>query len=366
MIKATTQKDPFIRVVRRSDIPTWKSWLFRIIAILAAFALVNIFVFAMTKATPLEVCTLMFQGTFGNIFFAKGSIFLIAKLLLIAVALAPAFKMKFWNIGAEGQVLAGAMITAFLMVKFSDLPNHILIPLMIVSAIIAGAIWGVIPAIFKAQWGVNETLFTLMMNYVAMQIVDFFFNSWKGQKASLGILNATSHKGWLPQFSDINWVVVITVLFITVLMYIYLKFTKQGYEIAVVGESVNTAKYAGISVKKTIIRTMIISGAIAGIAGFLTVAGEDHSVTRDTAGGYGFTAIIVAWLAKFNTLWMILIATLVIFLEQGTKNITNVYQSVGFDASASKIVIGIVLFFIIGSEFFINYKLIRRRSGKEA
>lgn len=207
-----------------------------------------------------------------------------------------------------------------------------------------------------------------MMNYVAMQLVDYYYNIWKGSKASLGMLNPGTKAGYLPEYNgSSNNIIVTVVLIITVLMYIYLKKTKHGYEIAVVGESENTARYAGIDVKKVIIRTMLISGAVCGICGFLTVSGQDHSIASDsTAGGYGFTAIIVAWLAKFNTAIMIAIALLIVFLEKGTAHIADTF--VGFDANASKIVIGIVLFFIIGSEFFINYKLnfpkkkVRRRN----
>ena len=359
-------KQPFVRVVRRDKLPMWQSWLYRLIAIILAMGLVDVFVYSITGLNPIDTLITMWNGSFGNIVCTEASVVLICKLLLIAVALAPAFKMQFWNIGAEGQVLAGALATAMVMVYANGLPNSLLIPLMAVTAILAGGLWGLIPALFKAKWGVNETLFTLMMNYVAMSFVDFFVNQNKGEKASIGTINVDTQKGWLPQMGDsINWTVVTIVLVITVLMFVYLKYTKQGYEIAVVGESVNTAKYAGISVKKTIIRTMIISGAICGVCGFLTVAGEDQTISNGTAGGYGFTAIIVAWLGKFNTLFMIGISAFIIFLEQGTKAISDAYSLVGFDQSASKIVVGLVLFFVIGCEFFINYRLTFRFSRKE-
>lgn len=359
-------KEPLVRVVKRDRLPMWQSWLYRAIAIILALGIVDVFVFSITGLNPLETLQLMIEGSFGNIVCTSASIVLICKLLLIAVALAPAFKMQFWNIGAEGQVLAGALATAMVMVYANSLPNGVLIPLMAVSAIVAGGIWGFLPAIFKAKWGVNETLFTLMMNYVAMGFVDYFYNINKGEKASIGTLNADTQKGWLPKMGEsINWTVIIIVLIITIAMFIYLRYTKQGYEISVVGESVNTAKYAGISVKKTIIRTMIISGAICGIAGFLAVAGEDQSISRGTAGGFGFTAIIVAWLGKFNTLVMIVISAFIIFLQQGTKAISDAYSLVGFNESASAIVVGLVLFFVIGCEFFINYRLSFRHSRKE-
>ena len=365
--QVTKVKEPLVRVTKRDIIPTWQKWAVRLMAILLSLVVVTIFVFSLTGIGPGETFGLMREGVFSNMYYRKGTILFTEKLLCIAVALAPGFKMKFWNIGAEGQVLMGALSTAIVMVNFSTLSTPLLFTIMIVSSVVMGAIWGLIPAIFKAKWNVNETLFTLMMNYVAMQLVDYYYNIWKGSKASLGMLNPGTKAGYLPEYNgSSNNIIVTVVLIITVLMYIYLKKTKHGYEIAVVGESENTARYAGIDVKKVIIRTMLISGAVCGICGFLTVSGQDHSIASDsTAGGYGFTAIIVAWLAKFNTAIMIAIALLIVFLEKGTAHIADTF--VGFDANASKIVIGIVLFFIIGSEFFINYKLnFPKKESKEA
>ena len=356
-----------LRIQKRTALPVWKSWLIRAIAIIIALVLNGVLIYGLTKMNPVKVYATMFNGVFGTERRIWNTIRDISMLLCIGIGLAPAFKMKFWNIGAEGQVLIGALSTAIVMVNFSTLSTPLLFTLMIVSSVVMGAIWGLIPAIFKAKWNVNETLFTLMMNYVAMQLVDYYYNIWKGSKASLGMLNPGTKAGYLPEYNgSSNNIIVTVVLIITVLMYIYLKKTKHGYEIAVVGESENTARYAGIDVKKVIIRTMLISGAVCGICGFLTVSGQDHSIASDsTAGGYGFTAIIVAWLAKFNTAIMIAIALLIVFLEKGTAHIADTF--VGFDANASKIVIGIVLFFIIGSEFFINYKLnFPKKESKEA
>ena len=151
-------------------------------------------------------------------------------------------------------------------------------------------------------------------------------------------------------------------LVLTVLMFIYLKYSKHGYEIAVVGESENTARYIGIRVKKVILRTMLLSGALCGIAGLMLVAGTDHTITRDTAGGRGFTAILVSWLAKFNPLYMMLTAFLVVFLQKGAEEISTVFQ---LNGSFSDILTGIIIFFIIGSEFFIQYTVRFRRTAKE-
>ena len=168
--------------------------------------------------------------------------------------------------------------------------------------------------------------------------------------------------GWFPElFGQEYGLNVVLVLLLTVGMFLYLKYSKQGYEISVVGDSENTARYAGINVKKVTIRTMAISGAICGLAGFIAVAGASHTISTSTAGGRGFTAIIVAWLAQFNTFVMILISFLLVFLQKGAIQIASQFN---LNDYASNIITGIILFFILGSEFFINYRIILR-SGKE-
>jgi len=285
----------------------------------------------------------------------------LVTLLCISVALAPAFKMRFWNIGAEGQVLIGGLATALVMVEFGNsLPTPLLFLVMVVSSIVAGGIWGFLPAFFKANWNTNETLFTLMMNYVATSLVASATDIMRGTASSLGKLNMSTQAGWMPMFLGQRYNVnILVVLILTILMYLYLKFSKQGYELSVVGESENTARYAGINVKRVTIRTMIISGAICGLAGFLIVSGKDQTIATTSAGGQGFTAIIVAWLAKFNTFYMALISFLLVFLSRGAAEIASTYDLNDFSSS---IIEGIILFFILGSEFFINYRVIFRGS----
>jgi ABC-type uncharacterized transport system permease subunit len=360
---AAAHSEPFVRMVKRSDISFSRGVLIRTAAILAALVADALFIFFVTGLNPLDVYKEMFLGTFGNklrfIWCARDT----TTLLCIGVALAPAFKMKFWNIGAEGQILMGALATAFCMLYLGNsLPTPLLFSAMIITSIIAGGIWGLIPAYFKARWNTNETLFTLMMNYVAIQLVACCTNIWRGQASSLGKLNMDSQIGWFPAvFGQRYMINIFIILAFTVLMFIYLKYTKHGYEISVVGESTNTARYAGINVKKVMLRTMAISGAICGISGFLIVSGKDQTISTLTAGGQGFTAIIVAWLAKFNTFFMMLISFLLIFLERGASQIASSFPIM--NDYASDIVSGIILFFILGCEFFINYKLIFRKGG---
>jgi simple sugar transport system permease protein len=274
--------------------------------------------------------------------------------------------MKFWNIGAEGQILIGGCMTAGLMRALeTSMSTPMMLIIMAIASIVAGCIWGVIPAAFKAKWGTNETLFTLMMNYVAIQITSYCVALWENPIGSntVGVINQKTKAGWFPEILGQTYTLnVILVLALTVGMFIYLKYSKQGYEISVVGDSERTARYAGISVKKVTIRTMAISGSICGLAGFIAVAGSSHTISTSTAGGRGFTAIIVAWLAQFNTFVMILISLLLVFLQKGAIQIASEFN---LNDYASNIITGIILFFILGSEFFINYRLIMR-SGKEA
>ena len=354
-------KEPLFRISKRTGISKPKALFIRAAALLLALIVSGLVIFSIVKLSPLKVYVAMFEGAFGTSRRAWATIRDAMMMLCIAVGLAPAFKMKFWNVGAEGQILVGGIATAACMIYFKSMPTPLLFLVMIVASLVAGGIWGIIPGIFKARWNTNETLFTLMMNYVAIQLTSYCVSKWENPTGSnsVGIINQKTHTGWMPSLLGQSYLLnVIIVLALAVAMYIYLKYSKHGYEIAVVGDSENTARYAGISVRKVFVRTMALSGAICGLAGFLAVSGASHTISSSTAGGRGFTAIIVAWLAKFNTFVMILISFLLIFLEKGAIEIASRYQ---LNDYASEIITGIILFFILGSEFFINYKVNLRR-----
>lgn len=363
MTNKPTLKEPFVRLAKRDRISTYKSIGIRLIAVVVALVIDALFIFFVTKLNPISVYAVMFEGTFSNSLRFAWAMRDLVSLLCIAIALAPAFKMKFWNIGAEGQVLMGGLATSYCMITYGDsLPTPLLFLVMFVTSVTVGALWAFLPAFFKAKFNTNETLFTLMMNYVAIQIVACFTNIMRGDAAIFGKINVSSMAGWFPQIGGHRFMInIIVVLLLTLIMYIYLKFTKQGYEISVVGESVNTARYAGINVNKVIIRTMLISGAICGLNGFLAVAGKDQTISINTAGGYGFTAIIVAWLSKFNTFTMVAVSFLLIFLEKGATEIASKYN---LNDYMSDIIAGIILFCILGCEFFVNYKLIFAKKAK--
>ena len=352
------KKEPLFHIVKRDALPWYQSMGIRALAIVLALILCAVVTTLTTGTNPIEVYKSIIIGAFGTARKTWITLQNIAILLLISLALTPAFKMKFWNIGGEGQVLIGGLAAAACMICLNEkLPNALVILCMVIASIVAGAVWGFIPAFFKAKWNTNETLSTLMLNYIATQLVAFFTIVWEVPKGSgkIGIINQNSNVGWLPQIFGSKYLLSILVAaVITVFMYIYLNYSKQGYEISVVGESVNTAKYVGIKVAKVIIRTMLLSGAICGLVGLLLVGGINHTITTTIAGGQGFTAVLVSWMSKFNPLTMIFSSFLIIFMDRGASEISTNF---GLNHSYSDILTGIILFFIIGCEFFITYKI---------
>lgn len=361
-----SQKEPLIRIAKRDGLFWAKAWAIRLIAVVLALVVCAAVIFILTRMNPVAVYESIISGAVGTSRRAWVTIRDTLTLLCIAVAITPAFKMHFWNIGAEGQVLVGGLVSAAVMILLGNkLPQALVLPLMLLVSIVAGSLWGILPAVFKAKYKTNETLFTLMLNYVAMQIVTYCIVFWENPEGSnsVGMINSSTKAGWLPPLfgQAYGWNLVI-VLLLTLGMHVYLKYSKQGYEISVVGESENTARYAGINVKRTIVRTMGISGGICGIAGFLLISGCSHTISTGTVGGRGFTAIIVAWMSKFNVFAMILVSFFLVFMEQGAGEIASKYN---LNENASAVLTGIILFFLLGCEFFINYKVYFPRRHKE-
>lgn len=354
-----------MRIVKRETLKPVRAWSVRILSLLFGMAVCGLLIYAITGLNPVSVYVSMAKGAFGSSHKMWQTFRDTAFLLCISLGLAPAFKMRFWNIGAEGQVLAGGIATAACMIYFKNMSAPMLMIVMLLSAIAAGALWGFLPAIFKAKFGTNETLFTLMMNYVAIQLTSYCVSLWETPYGSntVGIINMFTKAGWMPEVFGQQYALnIIIVLGLSLAMFLYLKYTRHGYEIAVVGQSLNTARYAGINISKVVIRTMLLSGALCGFAGYLAVAGSSHTISTSTSGGAGFTAIIVAWLSKFNAFVMILVSLLLVFFDKGAVQIATDF---GLNAYASKMIIGIILFFILGSEFFINYKFVINKKVKK-
>ena len=359
-------KQPLVRIAKRDTMARGKKWAIRLGAIVLALAVGCLFV-AVLGHNPLQVYQEILRGSLGGPSVRRVTVRVAIPLLGAALAIAPAFKMRFWNIGAEGQIMMGAIAASWLGLFWAQrLPRPALLLAMALVSLVAGGIWGLIPAFFKAKWGTNETLFTLMLNYIALGIEAYLQNGpWKDPKATgFPIIAMFDQNARLPKVFGVHigWIVVLA---LTVGMFVYMKYSKHGYEIAVVGESERTARYAGMNVARIIMRTMFLSGAIAGLMGFLVVAGADYTLNTGTSGGVGFTAIIVAWLAQLNPFVMVLIAGLLAVLTKGSNAIQTSFK---IPASAADVLSAILLFFMLGCEFFINYRLVfrhRETAGKE-
>ena len=361
---------PFIRIVKISERSNKDTINIRIIAFVSALTAGGIFILLLGY-NPLELYGTIISGAFRSKMAAQATIRFMIPLLMSSLGVALAFKMRFWNIGAEGQILVGGLAT-FAIMKYLTPALHnmqfLLFIIMFLGGILAGMLWGVFPALFKAKFGTNETLFTLMMNYIAIQLVRYFCIKWEKIPGSgeVGIINNVfgseyPRVGWISNnflsgiFGNGNYVVLLLLVSIVALaMYVYMKYTKQGYEIKVVGGSVNTANYAAIDVQKVTIRTVLISSAICGFVGMLIVAGVDHSLSPNLAAGRGFTAITVTWLGNFNMGFMLIISAILTFFSAGAKRLAS---DISLNASMSDVLIGILIFFILISEFFIRYRV---------
>ena len=357
-------RDPLLHIAKRDHMPGWKAWLIRLCAILLGFLVIGILSSALTEKTVSECYNTMFKGVFGRLLEGKTTLlwrFLqqTAVLLCLSLAVTPAFKMRFWNCGAEGQALVGGLAAMICMIELGGkVSEPLLLGIIFLVSVLAGAIWGLVPALFKAQYKTNETLFTLMMNYVATQIVAYYVYIKGGGS---NVITPVSYGNLPIVFGQKYALNILIVAVLMVLVYVYQKYSKHGYEISVVGESQNTARYVGINVKKVIIRTMAISGALCGIAGMLMVAGTDHSINTNTMGGQGFTAIMISWLGQFNPFIMALMAGLVTFLQTGAAKVADASF---LNSSYADIVSGIVILFLVGCEFFVQYTVKFRRTKK--
>lgn len=360
MTKNNGVKEPLFHIVKKNDVPLWQAWLIRIGTIVFAIFIGGIIASAFSSRNPFEVIASLFAGAFGT----KRTIWLLLQdtsmLLIIALAITPAFKMKFWNLGANGQVLISCLATiACMFFLGGKLPDVVVILIMIVAGLLAGVIWAVIPAIFKAFFGTNESLFTLMLNYIAEGLVAFFINVWV--KDGSAVLRPIEYAN-LPELGNKYILIILVAALLTAFSYVYFRFSKHGYEVSVVGESRNTARYIGVDVKKVIIRTLVLSGLMCGVAGILLGGAINHTITPTAHNNLGFTAIMAAWLGKFNPLYVLVSSAFICFV---TRGMVRVNMDCGFTSTAmSNIVIGIVYFFVIACEFFINYKLVFR-SKKE-
>ena len=359
------KKGSLFHISKRDALPLPKALAIRVGVILLALVFCGLITTLLTSQNPLSVYGTILDGAFGSSRRIGVTFRNTAVLLGISLAVTPAFKMRFWNIGAEGQTLIGCLATTTCMILLGGkVSTPVLILISLVAALLAGALWGFLPAFFKARWNTNETLFTLMMNYIATQLTAFFIIIWEVPKGAgkIGIINQSTRAGWLPEIGNAYLLPIIVVALMTVFMYVYLSYSKHGYEIAVVGESQRTASYAGIKVDRVIIRTMVLSGALCALMGFMMTAGIDHTLTTTIVDSRGFTAVMVSWMSKFNPFVMIAASLLLVTMDRGASEVAS---ALSLNHSFADILTGIILFFIIATEFFITYKVTLRKSSKK-
>ena len=350
-----TVREPLLHIVKRDNISIGKKITVYAVAIILSLLLGGIICsMVSTKGNVIKFFGSLFKGCFKTPRLTWLFLQEFALLLAVSMALIVSFKMKFWNLGANGQILMGGLAAIACSVYLGGkIPEPVLLIIATLSSVIMGALWAAIPAVCKVLWNTNETLFTLMLNYIASGLVSFFIAVWV--KGGSGVLKPLSH-GHLPEIVNPYLLIILFGLIVTTFITIYLKYSKHGYELSVVGDSPNTAKYIGINVKKVVVRTLILSGAICGLVGLLLTSGMGNTISTATAGNRGFTAIMTTWLANCNPLFAILTCVLVVFV---TKGMGRVRQDFGmFDDTISNLTIGIVYFSIIACAFFIQYKIV--------
>lgn len=349
-----------IRISKRAEVGTKKAVLFRAVSVAAAIIAGGLFILCIGY-NPFSVYGTIIKGAFSTSMAFQATVKVMIPLLISSLGVTLAFKMKFWNIGAEGQIIAGAICASYFALFHADLPHFLLMIIMFAAGIIGGGLYGLIPAFFKAKFGTNETLFTLMLNYIALYVIVWLRDGAWADPESGGfpkiarfVSNAQLDKVGGIQ---VGWIIG---LILTVIVFIYLKYTKHGYEISVVSESHATARYAGMNPKKIMLRTMFLSGAVCGIAGMVQATGSDMTLATSVAGGVGFTAIIVAWLAQLEPIAILIVSFLFAVLEKGSSVMQSTF---GLSTYCADVLQGIILFFVLAGEFFIRYKFVV--NGKE-
>ena len=357
-------KTPLMRLAKRDGMEAWKMWCIRLGSILLALILGGL-VICIVGVNPVTAYGTIISGSLGKSTAIRQTIKIAVPLLGCALAIAPCFKMRFWNIGAEGQITAGAIAATYFALNWAGkMPSWMLLLIMALAGALAGGVWGLIPAFFKAKWNTNETLFTLMMNYIVIGVVRWLQGGpWEGRPGSQ-IIPQFDSSACLPKVLGVHcgWIIV---LVLVVFIHAYMRYTKHGYEIAVIGDSINTARYAGMNVGRIMMRTMFLSGAISGLVGFIVASGANNTLYDGVANGVGFTSITVAWLSQLNAFAMIAISMMLAILSKGAETLQT---RLAVPASISDIITGILLFCMLGCEFFINYRVIFRGSkhDKEA
>lgn len=368
-------KEPLVRVVKRDRIHPLLKVAFYLLAILLALTVGGVLLFAI-GVNPLVLYKDMFTiGMLGSRFAYKsieGLLTMFIPLLITSLALSLSFKMRFWNIGGEGQFIIGALAAATVALKFGNtMPFFPLLVLMFLASMLCAGLYGGIVALLNVRFRTNETLLTLMLNYIALYLLRFFgetqapWNFYLSDESVRPVFQKFPEAAFMPTISIGKFSLNVSFIFailICVGVYFYLKKTKHGYEISVVGDSTNTARYAGMNVPKIIVRTMFLSAALIGLAGGFYVSGAKVLSTSVT-NNVGWTGIIVAWLAKLNTFAVFGVALLISIMQYGVQAASTQFPII--DSNFADLLQGIILFFVLAADFFIRFKLVFRKSAKK-
>ncbi len=344
-----------VRAIKKSEPGRMQAALIRIGAIILALVASSLFILLL-DLNPGDVYVKMVQGAFGTPYRIRETIVKAIPLVITSLGIGIAFRMQFWNIGGEGQIAIGAFAATYFALFMNDMPMPLMLLVMIIAGMLAGGIWALIPAFFKAQWGTNETIVTLMMNYIGLKWIMFLqYGPWRDPK-SLGFPKIANFpdNAVLPEVFGVHigWIIA---LVLVVAVHIFINHTKKGYEIAVIGESVNTARYAGINIKKTILIAIMLSGGLCGLVGMIQASAVNNTLSVEITGGVGYTAIITSWLAALSAPVILIVSVLFAALLEGGSYIQTVF---GIPQAAAELLQGIILFFVLGSEFFVRYKFV--------
>lgn len=335
-------------------------YIFYIGAMILGMLAASLF-FSVRGINPLFALSKIFMGAFGSALGIRETIAKSIPLMLCATGLIIAFRGKFWNIGAEGQLLIGAMFATWIGLRFGASHGPLfVIPLMFLSGFAGGALWGIIPAVLKVKFGVNEVIATIMLNYIASNLIQYLvYGPWKG-KTHYGFPYtddfAPSARLPLIPGTRIHYYTLIIAILIAIATHFFINRVKYGYEIKVTGENPEAARYSGMNFLKITIITLILSGGFAGIAGVGEVAGIHFHLTYpdQISAGYGFTAIIIAWLSRLNPL----LAIFVSFFFGGILVGGDVIQtSFGLPAATINIFNSLILIFVLMGTFFMEYRV---------
>lgn len=351
-----------MQIEKKQTVSLSKKILNPIVFVLLGLAFSAIFI--MIKGfNPFTVYSKMVSYSFFQMRGISGSITAGLPLMFCGLSVAIAFKMNLSNIGAEGQYAVGAIVGGAFALFGPDMPAPLKLIIMFLLCAVGGGVFALIAAALKAYWNVNETIVTLMLNYIALLLMDYLcYGPWMAKGQTTAITESIPKGMFLPNLtsSGINAGLILAIV-IAILIALFFKYTTAGYQIEVIKHSIPSAKYAGINVKKNILIVLGLSGAIAGLAGFVQVTGVVHRIQTQLPNGSGYTGIVIAYLSRFNPIVVIIVS----ILFGGLQNSCAAVQIMGVPSQIATMIQGSIMIFVIAGEFFNHYKLSFKREGKK-